>query len=163
MRFHFIDAEKANYPINLMCQCLSVSRSGYYAWSGRPPSARSHEDERLKIQIAASYAASKGRYGSPRIQRDLREDGAFVSRKRVARLMCDLVDRRTTKTPLSVNHGLSAPISDRSESPDARLRGGCTEYGLGHGHHVHRNPGRLALPRSDPRSVLASSCRLFDE
>ena len=90
MRFHFIDAEKANYPINLMCRCLSVSRSGYYAWRGRPPSARSQEDERLKVKIAASHAASNRTYGSPRILRDLWEDGDQVSRKRVARLMCDL-------------------------------------------------------------------------
>jgi putative transposase len=106
VRFHFIAAEKANYPINLMCRCLSVSRSGYYAWSGRPRCARSQEDERLKVQIAASHAASKGRYGSPRILRDLHEAGAFVSRKRVARLMGDRRDRRATKAPLSGHDGL---------------------------------------------------------
>ena len=90
MRFHFIDAEKAHYPINLMCRCLSVSRSGYYAWRVREPSARNQEDEKLKVKIAASHAASNRTYGSPRILRDLREDGDLVSRKRVARLMCDL-------------------------------------------------------------------------
>ncbi len=90
MRFCFIDAEKANYPINLMCRCLSVSQSGYYAWCRRAPSARSQEDERLKVKIAASHSASHRTYGSPRVLRDLREDGDFVSRKRVARLMCEL-------------------------------------------------------------------------
>ena len=90
MRFRFVEAEKAHYPIRLMCRCLAVSRSGYYAWRKRPPSARVEQDTRLKVEIAASHAASRRTYGSPRILRDLREEGHGVSRKRVARLMREL-------------------------------------------------------------------------
>ena len=90
MRFRFIEAEKAYYPIRLICRCLSVSRSGYYAWRRRPSSARVKQDARLKVEIAASHSASRRTYGSPRILRDLREDGHQVSRKRVARLMREL-------------------------------------------------------------------------
>jgi transposase InsO family protein len=90
MRFRFIDAEKACYPIRILCRCLEVSRSGYYAWRGREPSARAHDDARLKVKIAASHSASQRTYGSPRILRDLRADGDLVSRKRVARLMREL-------------------------------------------------------------------------
>ena len=90
MRFRFVEAEKAHYPIGLLCRCLSVSRSGYYAWRRRAPSPRSQEDARLKVEIAASHAASRRTYGSPRIHRDLREEGHRVSRKRVARLMQEL-------------------------------------------------------------------------
>ena len=90
MRFRFVEAEKANYPIRWMCRCLAVSRSGYYAWRSRAASARAQQDARLKVEIAASYAASRKTYGSPRILRDLREDGHRVSRKRVARLMREL-------------------------------------------------------------------------
>jgi transposase InsO family protein len=90
MRFRFIDAEKADYPIRLLCRCLAVSRSGYYAWQERPVSARAKQDARLKVEIAASHSASRRTYGSPRIERDLREEGHHVSRKRVARLMREL-------------------------------------------------------------------------
>jgi putative transposase len=90
MRFRFIDAEKACYPIRLLCRCLAVSRSGYYAWQGRPVSARAKQDVRLRVGIAASHSASRRTYGSPRIERDLREAGHRVSRKRVARLMREL-------------------------------------------------------------------------
>jgi hypothetical protein len=90
VRFRFIEAEKAYYPIRLICRCLSVSRSGYYAWRRRPSSARVKQDARLKVEIAASHSASRRTYGSPRILRDLREDGHQVSRKRVARLMREL-------------------------------------------------------------------------
>jgi transposase InsO family protein len=90
MRFRFINAEKAYYPIRLLCRCLAVSRSGYYAWQERPVSTRTKQDVRLRAEIAASHSASRRTYGSPRIERDLREAGHRVSRKRVARLMREL-------------------------------------------------------------------------
>ena len=90
MRFRFIEAEKAYYPIRLLCRCLSVSRSGFYSWRKRSPSARARQDARLKVEISASHAASRRTYGSPRILCDLRDEGHRVSRKRVARLMQEL-------------------------------------------------------------------------
>jgi putative transposase len=90
VRFRFVEAEKANYPIRLMCRCLAVSRSGYYAWRSRAASARAQQDARLKVEISAAHTASRKTYGSPRILRDLREEGHRVSRKRVARLMREL-------------------------------------------------------------------------
>ncbi len=90
MRFRFIEVEKADYPVRMLCRCLSVSRSGYYAWRERPVSSRTQQDARLRVEIAASHSASRRTYGSPRIIRDLREGGHRVSRKRVARLMREL-------------------------------------------------------------------------
>ncbi len=90
MRFRFIEAEKADYPIRLLCRCLAVSRPGFYAWRKRPVSTRAKQDARLSIEIAASHSASRRTYGSPRIERDLRQEGHHVSRKRVARLMREL-------------------------------------------------------------------------
>ena len=96
MRFRFVEAEKVSYPIRLLCRCLAVSRSGYYAWRKRPVSARAGQDAQLGVEIAAFHAESRRTYGSPRVLRDLREKGRRVSRKRVARLMRErgLVGRR---------------------------------------------------------------------
>jgi transposase InsO family protein len=66
---------------------MGVSRSGFYAWLSRPESARRREDRRLKVEIAASFRASRCNYGSPRVLLDLQELGYRTSRKRVARLM----------------------------------------------------------------------------
>ncbi len=87
MRFAFIQARKAQFPVSAMCRILEVSNSGFFAWCSRPESARARDDRRLKVQIRASHEASKRRYGSPRIHQDLKAAGEQVSRKRIARLM----------------------------------------------------------------------------
>jgi putative transposase len=87
VRFSFILAEKAFYPVAVMCRLLLVSRSGFYEWTRRGPSRRAQEDAVLKGRIAASHKASRGTYGSPRVHDDLRAEGYGVGRKRVARLM----------------------------------------------------------------------------
>src|SRR5436309_4448241 len=70
-----------------MCRVLTVSRAGYYAWRGRRPSARARADSRLRVAIRAIHTASRQRYGSPRIHRELQAQDWPCSRKRVARLM----------------------------------------------------------------------------
>ena len=87
MRFKFIDAERAYFPIDFMCQQLGVSRSGYYAWKQRPESERDKADRALAEEVATVHQESRGRYGSPRVHAELRARGRRVSRKRVARLM----------------------------------------------------------------------------
>ena len=87
MRFAFIRAEKALLPTAKLCRALGVSRSGYYAWTRRPPSSRSLVDAKLVPVIRACHARSRATYGSPRIHQDLRALDHRVSRKRVARLM----------------------------------------------------------------------------
>ena len=87
MRFAFIVAEKAAYPVRLLCRTLQVSRAGFYAWHTRPPAPRTRADERLGLEIAAIHAESRQRYGSPRVHAELADRGCRTSRKRVARLM----------------------------------------------------------------------------
>jgi putative transposase len=59
----------------MMCRVLRVARSGFYAWLHKPLSDRAIEDQRLLVLIRASYVASSGVYGSPRVFLDLREGG----------------------------------------------------------------------------------------
>jgi putative transposase len=113
VRFRFVQAEKASYPIRLLCRCLAVSRSGYYAWRKRPASARAREDAQLGVEIAASHAESRRTYGSPRVRRDLRDKGVRISRKRVARLMRerDLVGRRRRRFRATTDSRHSFPVA----------------------------------------------------
>ncbi len=82
-----IAAEKARTPVALACRALGVSRSAYYAWAKRGPSARSRADAALGAQIAQIHSESRGRYGTPRVHDALGQRGVRTGRKRVARLM----------------------------------------------------------------------------
>lgn len=66
---------------------LSIQRSGYYAWKAKPKSDRALADEAMLISIKQFFEESQGIYGSPRVHRDLREEGIRCGEKRVARLM----------------------------------------------------------------------------
>ena len=87
MRYACIARRRSQYPVNLMCQLLEVSRSGYYAWRSRPASRRAQDDRVLLEAIKRIHAASGGVYGAPRITAELREEGYDCGRRRVARLM----------------------------------------------------------------------------
>lgn len=82
-----MSAHQADHPVSLMCRVLGVSRSGYYAWRGRPPSARDLADADLADRVRAVHERSRGTYGAPRVHAELAEEGRHVGRKRVARLM----------------------------------------------------------------------------
>jgi transposase InsO family protein len=83
----FIAAEKALYPIGLLCEVLEVTRSGYYAWVDRPVSPKKVADAQLLVAIKAALVRGRGAYGSPRIHRELRAQGLRVGKKRIKRLM----------------------------------------------------------------------------
>ncbi len=86
--YRFIAAERAAHSILIMCRVLEVSRSGYHAWTRRPPGPRAVEDARLSARIRELHAKRRGVYGSPRIWSDLTvDDGERIGRKRVERLM----------------------------------------------------------------------------
>lgn len=87
MRFAFILAEKALYPITLLCYVLGVSRSGFHAWCHRPRAPRLRSDAQLAAQVAAIHKRSRGTYGSPRVHAELQAKGVRVGKKRVERLM----------------------------------------------------------------------------
>src|SRR6266404_7923814 len=85
--YEFIKTNQHIYSVESMCRVLEVARSGYYAWLQEPVSNRAHEDVRLLRLIRASFAASHGIYGAPRVFLDLREAGETCSKHRVMRLM----------------------------------------------------------------------------
>lgn len=123
-----IDAEKANFPIGLMCAELGVSRSGYYAWRRRMrPCARRRSDVQLGERIEAIFDRSRRRYGSPRIHQQLRREGVYVARKRVERLMRErgLWARKARRYRVTTDSNHSFPVAPnrlernfRAERPD---------------------------------------------
>ena len=104
--YRFIRAERATYPITILCRVLHVARSAYYAWARRGVSARATADKEMTARIAAVHACSRRTYGAPRVHATLRAQGVRCARKRVARLMraAGLVGchrRRRTRTTVA--------------------------------------------------------------
>ncbi|MES1182090.1 MAG: IS3 family transposase, partial [Flavobacterium sp.] len=78
---------KIEFPVERMCKVLEVSTSGYYKWLLNIPSKRKLHNEFLKKEIHRIYHESKGRYGSPRITKELNYQGIKASQVLVAKLM----------------------------------------------------------------------------
>jgi putative transposase len=87
VKFAFIHAEKAFFPIAAMCRLFEVSRQGYYAFANRPPSKRVVLEVELCQQIKEVFAESGGIYGSPRVWEELQRRGYKVGKHRVERAM----------------------------------------------------------------------------
>jgi len=106
--YRFISAERASFPVSLLCAVLEVSKSGFYAWTTRAPSDRTLSDAWLSERIKEIHGAARGVYGARRIHAELRHaHGVRIGRKRVERLMREgglsgLVKRKRGKTMIRV-------------------------------------------------------------
>ena len=146
MKFQFIAAEQAHHSLSLLCRCLGVTRSGFHAWQGRPASPRATRDARLKVLVRASFTRSRRTYGSPRVYRDLREQGEAVSRKRVVRLMREdgLQPRRRKRFVCTTNSAHDHPVAANllarrftADAPNQRWVSDTTEFVLDEGPKVY--------------------------
>ena len=136
MRFAFILAEKATWPVTALCAAMKVSTSGFYAWQRQVPSKRATKDARLKVMIHESFDKSRKTYGSPRIHEDLVEAKEKVGRNRVIRLMQAegieaRVRRRYRSTTMSDHdQPVAGNLLDRkfeASAPNERWVGDTTE------------------------------------
>jgi transposase InsO family protein len=87
MRYAFIRAHASEYATTSLCRVLQVKRASYYAWVKRGISRRAQRTAALTTAVEVAFRASGGRYGSPRVQEELRATGQRHSRKRIARIM----------------------------------------------------------------------------
>jgi putative transposase len=142
MRCAFIAAKQAEHTVTILCRCMRVTRSGFYAWAKRGLSARAKRDVVLRTKLRAFHAASKDRYGRPRLWKDLKEDGEAVSEKRVGRLMREeglegkVPKRFKQTTNRQHDDPIAANLLDRdftAAGPNQRWVGDTTEFVIGDG------------------------------
>jgi putative transposase len=129
MRYRFVAAERAAFPVRTLCRIVGVAVSGFYAWLHRGPGRRREGDRRVGERIGAIFAASRRTYGSPRVHAELRAEGVRIGRKRVARLMREgglTVARRRRRVPRTTDSRHDLPVApnllDRkfaADQPDA--------------------------------------------
>lgn len=128
MRYRFIDDHCGVWPIAVQCDVLDVSRSGYYAWRKRPPSAQAERRQELTERIQEIHARKNhGAYGSPRIHQELVAAGHACNRKTVAKCMKQAgIQAKTVKkfrvitTDSNHDHPVAENIVDRDFSPSRK-------------------------------------------
>ena len=143
MKFAFIAEHLSEFEVQACCQALEVSRSGYYAWIARPPSAQAQRRLELSEKINAAHAENRQVYGSPRICQALLSQGVAVCRNTVAKLMKQQGIRAKTKrkfVPRTTDSNHSQPIAgnllDRqfqAERPDQKWAADITYIPTGEG------------------------------
>jgi putative transposase len=85
-----MQGHRQEFPLEMMCRLLRVSRSGYYAWlarQGKEPGRRQRRRTELVEKIWTVYEQSDGVYGSPRVHKELKAQGHAVCENTVAKLM----------------------------------------------------------------------------
>ena len=108
MKYAFVRDETDRHAVELLCDAVDVSRSGYYAWRARPLSKRAQTHQDLTPKITKIFNDSRKTYGYRRVATELKEKQQPCGKHQVARLMRKLgltpqVKRRFTVTTDS-NH-----------------------------------------------------------
>lgn len=113
MRYAFISEKKVAFPIAVLCRVLCVSRSGFYDYLSKSETEREQRDAALAAKARAVFDEHKGRYGSPRVHRELRHRGDVVSEKKVAQIMREngLVARRKKRFRATTDSKHDDPIA----------------------------------------------------
>jgi len=87
LRYAFIDEQKKAYPVELLCEVMDVSRSGYYEYLERKPSKKQQMQEKLIVTVKAIAQETRYSYGSRRVSRYLQKEGFSVGRAAARTLM----------------------------------------------------------------------------
>lgn len=115
MRYAFIEQHRGEFRVASMCRVLQVSRSGFYDWSTREPSARALEDRGLTERIAQIHERNRQAYGVIKIQRELRAEGYCCGRNRIARLkrVAGIQTKRVRRfRTFNKSHQISATVAN---------------------------------------------------
>ena len=113
MRYHFIQKHNGQFRNSVMFRVLGVCASAFYRWKTRPVSQRQQQKETLVAHINELFHDSDGRYGSPRIHRDLQALSIKCSEKRVAHLMKEqrLVARKPRRFVVTTDSNHAFPVA----------------------------------------------------
>jgi putative transposase len=142
MKYAWIQEQHAEFSVSSLCRILEVSRSGYYEWRGRPPSAHADTERQVEAKVQQCFTQGRGTYGTRRIKHRLAQEGLQVSRRRIGRILAQAglrcKTRRKFKAPLAAGQAQTvAPNRLQREfmvpQPDSVYVGDITYLPTGEG------------------------------
>ena len=86
-RYRFIEAQRSQYPVRLLCHVVAVPASGYYAWQQAQEKAASKQSPAWEEVLIKVFGRHKRRYGTRRLQVALCHKGYRVGRQRLRAAM----------------------------------------------------------------------------
>jgi transposase InsO family protein len=125
VKYGFIREQANDYPVNMLCRLLSVQRSSYYDWRGRPGKVIPPEELALRRRMRALFAASRDSLGSRTMAKNLRQEGFEIGRDKTRRLMKQLQlkvkQKRKYKVTTDSKHNfpVAKNVLNREFSPSA--------------------------------------------
>ena len=156
MRFALIDAKKAEFPVRTMCRVLEVSESGFFSWKGRPASQRQRDDMIYLAHIRTAFELSNRTYGSPRMHRELVDEGLPMGTPPDSPPDARKRPGRAPEASFQTNHGQYAHLADRAQSAGPGLRGGGAGPEMERRHLLHLDRRGMALSRRAHRPLLTA-------
>lgn len=113
MKYAAIDSMRLTYPLQMLCNVFTVSKSGYFEWKHRVPSKRVQANVTLVGEIQSIHTKSFGAYGSPRVYELLKQCGRIIGLERIRRLMQEngIIGRHRKKSCRTTDSNHSLPIA----------------------------------------------------
>jgi putative transposase len=142
MKYAWIQAQHAEFSVSRLCQVLEVSRSGYYEWLGRLPSATTDAAQQVAAKVQQYFAQGRGTYGTRRIKHLLAQEGLQVSRRRIGRILAQAglrcKTRRQFKAPTAAGQAQTVAPNQLNrefmvQKPDTVYVGDITYLPTGEG------------------------------
>ena len=156
MRFTFIDAAKAEFPIQRRRQVLKVSQSGYFAWRSRPACQRQRDDLVLLARVRSAFRESKGTLWQS--AHDPRAPGSGLPNWAPSDGSTDVGEwaQGPAEAPLQAHHRQPSRLSDRSQPARAGLLGRAPEPEVERGYLVRVDGCGMAVAGCDPRFLCSA-------
>jgi len=152
--FGFIAKHRGVWPVAWMCGALGVSRSGFFAWLKRPPSARAQADETIGAEVRASFLQSDRTYGARRVWKDVLAAGRACGLHRVEKLM--------RRQALKARPRRRRPPGDAGERCTASVHPNTLDRQFTADAPNQKCGGRLALRRRRARPLFPARRWLVD-
>lgn len=122
MRFDFVVKHRATWPAPVLCEALGVSRSGFYAWVRRAPSARARRHAIVSAVVRTSFLASDRTYGARRVWRDVLEAGHPCGLHQVEHLMrAQALRARPRRRRLPIDRGTRPTLAPAANVLDRQF------------------------------------------
>jgi putative transposase len=117
VKYAWIQAHRATFPVAVSCRVLAVSPGGYYGARDRKPSPRAERHVRIQASVAAVHAQSHGIYGSLKITRALQQSDDATQEKACRNTVAKAMQELDLKSCVAKAFKPTTTKSDPSKRP----------------------------------------------